>query len=342
MSQRSQKKRRFTLQIIFHGMLLTLLILMSGCTIMPVQSIQPIHYTSGEKAQTLRYANTLNEIGLGSEDYLTRIIAGEKVQDIKQPTAIGIRDHLMFIADVGSGLIYKYDFNKKRMVILNGVGDRVQGEVSDIYVARDYSFYVTDVLAKRVLHFSESGSLLKIFSDAPNLSSPISVFVDEDAKEVLVADENFSHIVAFNYAGEPVYGMGSRGEGPGKFRIITDMIPIEEGFLVSDRIEYSVQVLDRQGKYITHFGEGDLLFPTALAMDKYGRVYVAEKAESVIKVFKNGKVIDVIGRNGYGRGEFRHISDMKIAKDQLYVVDNLNGRIQIFDILSANQVSLLQ
>jgi len=341
MSQRSPKKRRLTLQIIFHRLWLVPLVLISGCTITPSHIEKPVHSSSGANAQTLRYASMLNVIDLGSGDFLTRIIAGEKVQDLTLPTAIGIRDNLMFIADVGTGLIYKYDFNKKRMVILMGAGDQMLEEISDIYVAKDQSFYVTDVLAKRVMHFSKTGSLLQIFSNAANIFRPISVHVDEEAKEVLIADENFSHIVAFNYKGEPIYGMGSRGEGPGKFRIITDMIAIEEGFLISDRIEYSVQVFDRRGKYLSHFGEGDLLFPTALAMDQYARVYVAEKAESVIKVFKNGKVIDIIGRNGYGRGEFRHITDMKIHKGQLYVVDSLNGRIQIFDIMPEKQVSML-
>ena len=160
---------------------------------------------------------------------------------------------------------------------------------------------------------------------------------------MLVADETYSHIVSFDMdKAQPIYGMGGRGEGPGKFRIITDMIPIPDGYLVSDRIELRVQVLDKDGNYIANFGQGIVTFPTALAVDKQGRVYVSDKADSTIKVFKAGKLIDQVGRNGYGAGEFRYVSDMKVLGNELYVVDSLNGRIQVFEFISdKSDVALL-
>jgi hypothetical protein len=205
------------------------------------------------------------------------------------------------------------------------------------------SFYVTDVEGRRALHFSPDGSLLKVYKHAPNIFRPIALTVDEKRQQVLVADETYSHIVSFDMEkAEPIYGMGDRGEGPGKFRIITDMIAIPDGYLVSDRIELRVQVLDKQGEYVANFGQGIVTFPTALATDKQGRFYVSDKADSTIKVFKAGKLIDQIGANGYGAGEFRYISDMKVLDNQLYVVDSLNGRIQVFEFVSdTNKVALL-
>ena len=258
------------------------------------------------------------------------LILGTTIRD-KQTAVASARVRL---TDYNSGLILKYNLKTNRAKILQGTGDNIKDELSDVYLAKDKSFYVTDVQANRVLHFSPDGDLIKAYVDHPDIFRPIAVTVDEARNEVLVADEYYSHIVAFDKdSGEAIYGMGDRGTGPGKFRIITDMIAIPGGFLVSDRIELRVQVLDRAGNYIADFGRSDLMFPTALAMDKYGRVYVSDKADNTISVYKAGKRIEKIGRNGYGPGEFRLISDMKIANDKLYVVDQLNGRIQVFDIL---------
>ncbi len=378
MSQRTKKKRRFTLQVIA---CLGIVIGLVGCaSYAPPKKDAPV-----PTSHSLAWVKTIDKVGVGSNDIIKRILAGDEQINLRRPVAIALRDDIMIIADRGelveharthailsddkkefiktlphdvnymvnnnvaiassrSGTVAVEDYNRGvffrlnlktgRMNVIRGAGDIIDDEVSDIYIARDHSFYVTDIEGRRALHFAPDGKLLKIYKHPPNIFRPIAITVDEERKEVLVADETYSHIVAFDMEkAEPIYGMGDRGNGPGKFRIITDMIAIPDGFLVSDRIELRVQVLDRAGNYIADFGRADLMFPTALAMDKFGRVYVADKSDSTIKVYKAGKLIETIGRNGYGPMEFRYISDMKIHRDQLYVVDNLNGRIQVFDIL---------
>lgn len=361
MPQRSQKKRRFALQIIIAAFAIAL----SACASKP-QTTAPLLV-----GKSLRYVKTIDEVGVGSNDIIKRILAGNETLNLRSPVAIDLRDDVMIIADRGAmvefagthlrdknvavasaevklhdynrGVIFKLDLKTGRMNILHGAGDIIEDEISDIYIAKDHSFYVTDIEGRRALHFSPDGDLLKIYRNPPNIFRPIAITVDEERKEVLIADETYSHIVAFDMEkAEPKYGMGDRGEGPGKFRIITDMIAIPDGYLVSDRIELRVQVLDKAGNYIADFGRSELMFPTALEMDKFGRVYVSDKSDSMIKVFKAGKLIEKIGSNGYGPGEFRYISDMKIHKDQLYVVDNLNGRIQVFDIIPEEDVALAQ
>lgn len=335
MSSRAERKYRSALQVVV-ALVAALTI---ACAHKQEVPIAP-HLSVGASAKTIRYNDTIDHVGKGIDSIFKTVIAGEDIVDLVRPVSIGIRDDVMFIADAGDGVIYRYSLTDKRLVPLTGAGDYIATEATDIYVAKDHSFYTTDVDGRRALHFSSDGDLLQIFFDGPNTSRPVAVSVDEDRQEVLVADEVFSHVVAFGMNGEPKYGIGGRGEGPGKFRIITDMVRTPDAFYISDRIELSVQILDRDGKYLAHFGEGELLFPSALALDVYGRVYVAEKAESVIKVFKKGKLVDVIGKNGYGKGEFRFISDMKVHNNKLYVVDSLNGRIQVFDILPEAQVSL--
>ncbi|MDH5546351.1 MAG: hypothetical protein OEZ43_12220 [Gammaproteobacteria bacterium] len=328
MPQRTQKKRRPALQIVS----IALAIFMAGCSIAP-EKMSPIHPSVDTEAKTLRYRATIDRVGLGSGDGFKRFLVGDDSHDLERPVSIGLRDDIMYIFDAGDGYIFRYSLVDGRMDPMAGVGAEVAEDATDIYVAADHSFYLADIEGRRVLHFDPDGNLIRSYFHGPNISRPVAVSVNEDNGEVFVADEVYSHVVVFNKRGEPLRGIGGRGEGPGKFRIITDMIKTADGFYLSDRIELSVQVLDNEGRYLTHFGEGQLIFPTALTVDNFGRVYVSEKNESIIKVFQQGKLIDVIGSNGYGRGEFRFVSDMKVHKGYLYVADSLNGRVQVFEIL---------
>ncbi len=330
MSQCAKRKYWVTLQVI---LLIGGLI---GCGINPVKSIHP---SVGTKAKTLSYKKTLDVIGLGPANSLIQVLAGNNVYDLQRPYAIDVRGDFVYIVDSKTNLVLQYNRNIERASLVHFKEDYFHGDVMGLYLASDFSFYVTDTDGRQVLHFSPEGHLLKTFRHDPNMSRPISVSVIEETGHVLVADELYSHIVGFSQSGEPLYGLGGRGTGPGKFRIITDMIRTKDGFLVGDRIELRVQRLDKNGQYVTHFGEGIVSFPTAIAEDDYGRVYVADKADSRIKVFKRGKLIDTIGKNGYGLGEFRYIGDMKYYDNLLYVADSLNGRIQVFNVLPERNVT---
>jgi len=326
MSPRAKRKQGFTLQVSFVAGLL----LLTGCAGL---ATGPVHPTSSDKAVTLKHVQTIDKVGLGPDSKAKAFFFGDDIVDLQRPVAIGMHNDMMLIADADRGMIYRYDLKQGRMRPIRNAGDEVIGEVSDIDVRPDESFLVTDTSGRRALHFTSRGKLKQVFESGPNLSRPISVVYDERKNEVLVADEVFSHIVAFSPDGEPKYGIGGRGSGEGKFRIITDMLNTPDGLYVSDRIEYAVQKLDNEGRFAEKFGEQELVFPTAIARDKHGRMFVADKADSKIKVFFEGKMIDVVGRNGYVNGEFRYVSDMKIHRSRLYVADSLNGRIQVFDIL---------
>lgn len=367
MSQRTQKKCWLALQVAS----VCAVVVLQACSLgvqKPEKEPRQLHESVGASAKSLSYVDSISTVGVGSNDLIKRIIAGDEQQSLQRPVAIDVRGDTMIIADSGyvsrhrgmsilpmkdsiadaglrmedkgSSAIYLYNLKTKRIKQLWGAGEYIVGDVSDVYLASDFSFYVTDIDGRRALHFSPNGSLLKIYKHPPNIFRPIAITVDELRKQVLIADETYSHIVSFDMAkAKPLYGMGGRGTGPGKFRIITDMISIPDGYLVSDRIELRVQVLDTKGNYVANFGQGIVTFPTALASDKYGRIYVSDKADSTIKVFKAGKLVDQIGANGYGAGEFRNITDMKVRGDQLFVVDSLNGRIQIFDFVPDNSVA---
>ncbi len=82
------------------------------------------------------------------------------------------------------------------------------------------------------------------------------------------------------------------------------------------------------------YGEGDgrLIWPSSVALDWEGNVYVADEWLSRISIFdKDGNFLDKWGTPGEGEGEMNRPSAMAFDQDgNLCVVDSANNRVQKF------------
>ncbi|MEK6748035.1 MAG: 6-bladed beta-propeller [Pseudomonadota bacterium] len=327
MPQSAQRKRRFAL-------LITVALAHTACALKPVAQA-PDAPVAPFAAKSLTYVATLDNVRLGYADKFLRVLFGRNEYRLERPVAIAARDKNLYIADAGAHIIFRYDIARKILTKIGSAGDKLAGEAGGIYVAANGDFYVADPVGQQVLKFSRNGDLLQTFRDAPNISRPIAVAVDENSGRLFVADEVYSHVVVFNAEGEAIQGIGARGlnAGPGNFRVITDMAMAPAGLYVTDRVELRVQLLDLQGKFVRSFGQQELIFPLAIARDAHGRVYVTDRSDNRLRIFDaQGQLIEAVGHNGSGPGEFRLANDMAIADDSLYIADSLNGRIQVFKI----------
>jgi DNA-binding beta-propeller fold protein YncE len=266
-----------------------------------------------------------------------RVIVGEgnTVSFINPVTVGGVRDQL-YIADAGARAIYRYDLTNKAIKILGQAGGQFVGEPSGLFVEPDLSFYVADPTGKQVLYFDSEGNFVRRYSDLANLSRPVDVVVDPDRNQVYVADGTYSHIVVFSKFGQALFAVGSRGRGPGKFRTITAMARGKDSLFVADRLELPLQEIDMAtGTFRYSFGQGQIVWPTAIAVDKEQRLFVSDRSDNTIKVFDDVRLIATIGGTGSAPGRFRLIADMWIS-DQglLYVADSMNRRVQVFRVLS--------
>ena len=79
-------------------------------------------------------------------------------------------------------------------------------------------------------------------------------------------------------------------------------------------------------------GDGELTWPTSIAIDSDQRVYVSDDWLNRISIFdKDGAFLDKWGVAGSGDGELNGPSGIRFDKeDNLYVVDNRNNRVQKF------------
>jgi DNA-binding beta-propeller fold protein YncE len=269
----------------------------------------------------------------GFSGQLSRLMIGEADEiKLQNPVAVGGIDGLLYIVDAGPKIVYKYDLVTNEIEPIEEIATHFGGTPGNIYVAKDRSFYIVDSIGRKVLHFSEHGELRTTFQDLANLSRPTDVVVNEETGDVLVADGSFSRIVIFNNIGKAINAIGQRGTGPGRFRAMTFMTSAADGLYVLDRLELPVQVIDWQGNYRYSFGESELLFPNAIAVDKDQRAFISDRSTNTIQVYQNGQLIMTFGGGGSAPGRFRLITGMWVNGNLLYVADSLNRRVQVLRI----------
>jgi DNA-binding beta-propeller fold protein YncE len=313
---------------------LTALSLLGGCTAFSDSQKAP---SSTAQPQQLTATNAwLYPIETITGGMMGNDFVGNLNQRLQRPVAVAVRDHNLYIVDAGREMLYLYDDFSKRMSVLKDLRGVVTGDVPDIYVAADRSYYLADAGGRRVLHFDRDGKLLQIFKDSLNLARPVAVSVDETNGDVYIADGLFDHILVFNSAGDPWRMIGDRGMEDGKFLNITAMTRGPDGVYVTARLGKRGQVLDQNsGKFLYAFDEDTLVFPKGIAVDKLDdQAYVSDFFDNSIKIFKHGHLLATVGGTGASPGRFKGIADVTLESGFLYVADSLNGRIQVFKVTS--------
>ena len=105
----------------------------------------------------------------------------------------------------------------------------------------------------------------------------------------------------------------------------------------TDGIHVTMMTLDEE--YVSEFGshgdgDGQFVWPTAIALDGEGNVYVADEWLNRITIFdKDGQFLSCWGRPGSGDGELDRPAGMVIRDDgTLFLTDSRNHRVQAFSL----------
>ena len=279
------------------------------------------------------------EMASGAVGEFARIVvgAGDTVTFLNPVAVGGVKDQ-MLVVDAGARAIYRYNLTTKVIQSLSQAGGQFVGEPAGIAVESDLSFYVADPVGKQVLYFDANGNFIRRFADAANLARPIDIAVDEVRGQVFVADGSYSHIVIFSKTGQAMSAIGGRGRGPGKFGIITAIAKGKDSLFVADRLQLPLQEIDiATGAFRFSVGQGQIVWPTALVVDKRNRIFASDRTDNTIKVFDDIRLIATIGGTGYAPGRFRLVTGMWLSdQNMLYVADSLNHRVQVFRVVIDN------
>lgn len=344
------------------SMLAALMLVMAGCVATDGEDVyrtRPRYYSPGEASgagQRLIPFATISGYLMRTgtrEGGFIRLVGGlEQERPVfEQPVAVGANATGVYMIDAATNALYRFRWQIdggehrdarhvaeqhaglshpefKRLLRLDGID-----EATDLYVSDAGDIYVADGGGRKVVRYNADGVPLQTFTSDEFLNRPVAVTVGMRGKRLLIADGLFDRIVVFNPNGTPLYGIGSRGDRPGSFKNIRDMVQGGDGVLyVVDAIHRRITAYGLDGSFLGVFGTEAFTEAGGIAVDDEKRVYLSDRFNHRILIFRDRRLIESYGRHGTGPGEFNQPTSLAYDDGRLYVTDLQNARIQVFRV----------
>ena len=210
-------------------------------------------------------------------------------------------------------------------------GGIVRSELFYVYTARADDKEILDTKKFVVPTFvSKFGST--------NFTEPAGIAIDSD-DNVYVADSGNARIQMFDKSGNFLFAWGSYGDIPSMFHMPVAISSDGIGDLfVADSGRNTIQIFDTGDVYkyqihspLTKYES----FPAidAIAFDSTDDLYAVSTDDKVLEYSSIGDFKNFFGSSGTEEGRFSNPSAVAIdSKDNFYVVDTGNHRIQKFDV----------
>lgn len=181
------------------------------------------------------------------------------------------------------------------------------------------------------------------------LNRPLGMWADSGGR-VYVAEEYGFRVSVFDNQGKHIasYGAAQDTNSPIVFNRPNGVAVAPDGsIVVADTWNYRIQRLSDTGQLISVWGQkkedgfdakidpvDGLWAPRDVAVDAFGRVYVADTGNKRIRVYSlDGQYLQDIGSGGSGLGQLDEPVGLAVHPEgRLYVADTWNRRISVFTL----------
>lgn len=211
-----------------------------------------------------------------------------------KPYGIATDSHdRVYVTDSGQGMVFVLDLDQKRVGFI-GRGLQVRLRVPiGITVDGKDRVWVADAVGQHVYGFDTEGNVLMVLGKTDVMVNPTAVAVDDARNRLYVVDSK----------------------------------------------QHTVLVYDPEsGQFLTKFGDrgvenGQFNYPTNVAVDRQGRIYVTDTMNFRIQIFDpDYKFVEAFGKQGSRFGQFLKPKGLALDSFQnIYVVDSDFDNFQIFD-----------
>ncbi|MEW6128804.1 MAG: SBBP repeat-containing protein [Acidobacteriota bacterium] len=231
--------------------------------------------------------------------WLKKLINEEEARNVMamtRPSAIAVDSKgRIYVVDTLKASVFIFDLQTKKMNLLGTQGRGRLIIPYGIAIDKNDNVYVSDTKLKRVMVYNPAGELIGAVSRIGNetLINPAGLAIDDMRNRLFIVDSQGHKVFA------------------------CELNQLDNGVAFGKRGE----------------AEGTFNFPTAVAIDKQGRVYVTDTLNFCIKIFdKDFKFIKRIGEHGTGYGMFDRPKGIALdSEGNIYVVDASFSNFQIFN-----------
>ena len=199
-----------------------------------------------------------------------------------------------------------------------------------IAVDRQGYIYVADTENFRIQKFRPDFSFLRAWGSNGRADGqfmlPYGITVDSQLN-VFVVDHSNHRVQKFVNDGTFIQKWGSRGSSKDNFEYPWGIATDASGNVyVADTNNNAIKIFQNNGTYLNSIAVNQ---PSNLTVTSFGEIFVTTGASGV-QALSNGRIIAAWGRGGNRDGEFNVPWGICYWRKTLYVVDNGNGRIQVF------------
>ncbi len=223
-------------------------------------------------------------------------------------------------------------FRRVADFVFGGEGHNRIRQPYGVAVGADGSIYVVDTALGGVHMYDLTEPRYRLLG-AGDLQAPVGIVATPEGR-IYVSDPEQGAIVVFDREGDVVDRLsqgfrrptGLAWDGVGKTLLVVDT----EGHQVI-RMAPGGAVLDRFGGRGS--AEGRLNYPTNIAVDNLGRIYVSDTMNFRVQVFDDaGVYMGSFGEVGTREGQFARPKGVGVSRrGHVYVVEGLYDVVNIFD-----------
>ena len=328
----------------------------SGCFKMAVpedRALPVILWPDPPEIPRISFVNSLSrqeDMGIvdGPVKSFWRFLAGHAETPLSNPHGVAVDvEGRLYVVDHFLKKIHVFDPKEKRYFLFPEQGPAF---VSPIDIAIDDKhgrIYVSDSAEAVVRVFNKSDRKPVGEIRSGGLGRPTGIAVNPLTDELLVVDTLNAGILRYALDDNRLKKVvGAEGSDKGRFHSPTHIAVAPDGrILVTDSLNFRVQILDPQGGFVGSFGAagdspGRFSRPKGVAADSDGNIYVVDALFSNVQVFdREGRLLMAFGKTGNAYGEFWLPTGIAIdSRDHIYVSDSYNKRVQVFQYLKDGEL----
>lgn len=239
-----------------------------------------------------------------------------------QPSALAAFADTLYIADPGLGQLLQIHVPSQRVTPMLPIP---RAGAVRLHVAADGSLFVVLPDRAEVLRIGFGGHGTVRYADQGVITRPLDVAVETADQRIWVLDST-GELFEFHPLGRLA---GPIGDDEG--RIMPSLLAAgrDRVFALDNTCQCIIR-LDQQGRPVLPFAHGAVRMPAAAAVDRFGRLWVADRADGALKVFADEQLVAKIPAIALGMTQ---ISAIAFAQELAYVADGPGGKVMVFTLL---------